>query len=257
MQNEKITLYTYATSPYGTKVYWALIYKRLAFHLVYVSPIHQKQIRFTNQKVVPVLRISDKWRLDSTALCRWLDELYPEPALTGRDEQEEAAIREADEWVTHNLIALGFRLMLDKDMRLPAFKAGRKLVKTLRETSGDVPWAMQFAWSTILSRVGFINRDAARTDMSKPFRRVQREIIEELDGKLTNADYIAGTDRPTYADIAAFAQLASATENDMKHLVRASDTPAIQAWFDRMVAAMPERCEPPLVPGRQPEFLTA
>lgn len=34
--------------------------------------------------------------------------------------------------------------MVNKDMRFPAFKAGRKLVKTLRDTSGDVPLAMQF-----------------------------------------------------------------------------------------------------------------
>lgn len=90
------------------KVYWALIYKPLDFDLVYISPIHRKQIRFTNQKVVPVLQIGSEWRLDSTPLCRRLDELYPKPALSGRDEQEEKVIREADEWVTHNLIAWAF-----------------------------------------------------------------------------------------------------------------------------------------------------
>jgi glutathione S-transferase len=256
MQDETITLYTYATSPYGAKVYWALIYKRVEFDIVYVSPLNQKEIKFTNQKVVPVLKVGSEWRLDSTPLCLWLEELCPSPSFAGNSEQEKRAIQEAHEWVTHNLIALGFRLMADDQMRSSAFKAGRKLVQTLRQTPAGVPWAFQFVWSTVLRQVAFIKRDAAMTDLTKPFWQVRPEIMDELNDKLTRSAYIAGTEQPSYADIAAFSRIATATEHNIEELIRASDTPAIQSWFERMLAAMPETYVPPLVPGQQPRFLT-
>ena len=97
-----ITLYTYALSPYGMKVYWALIYKRLPFTIRYVSPVDQEEIAFTTQHVVPVLQVGDEWRLDSGPICCWLDELYPEIIISGESESERQAIMEADKWISSN-----------------------------------------------------------------------------------------------------------------------------------------------------------
>ena len=47
-----IILYTYAASPYGMKVYWALVFKKMPFALQYVSPTDQKELAFTKQRVV-------------------------------------------------------------------------------------------------------------------------------------------------------------------------------------------------------------
>jgi len=115
---KSVTLYTYALSPYGMKVYWALIYKKIPFKLQYVSPRNQNEIAFTNQRVIPVLKVDDEWRLDSGPICQWLDELFPERPIAGSNEAEKQAITEADEWVTRNVIALSFRSVIDDDTKL-------------------------------------------------------------------------------------------------------------------------------------------
>lgn len=56
---ESVRLFTYANSPFGAKVYWALQFKRAAFELTYVNPLTRKEIAFTKQGVVPVLEIGE------------------------------------------------------------------------------------------------------------------------------------------------------------------------------------------------------
>ena len=55
-QTDNIELYTYALSPFGMKVYWTLIYKRVKFDLIYVTPRTLEEIAFTSQKQYPSSR---------------------------------------------------------------------------------------------------------------------------------------------------------------------------------------------------------
>ena len=66
-----ITLYTYALSPFGMKVYWALVLKKLPFSLVFVSPGEPVEIAFTGQRLVPVVTVGDQWKQDSTPIVQW------------------------------------------------------------------------------------------------------------------------------------------------------------------------------------------
>lgn len=248
MSKSKVTLYTYATSPYGIKVYWALIFKRIEFEIVYVNPFHQKEIEFTQQRVVPVLQVGSEWRLDSTPICLWLEELFPSQSYIGVNDLERDEIKKADDWVTRNLIGSTFRSLVDPDVRLEAFSIGRNLVKILRKTSKGVPWFMQFFWSTLLKRVPFIKKDAAMTDLSKPFSQIKSEIIDHLNQTLKSSDFLAGTDQPSYADISAFAQINFATLLDADILITSASSTEINAWYKRMEAIMPEKIEPILIP---------
>ena len=151
---------------------------------MYVNPFHQKEIGFTRQRVVPVLQVGSEWRLDSTPICLWLEELFPSHSYIGVNDLERDEIKKADDWVTRNLIGSTFRSLVDPDVRLEAFSIGRNLVKILRKTSKGVPWFIQFFWSTILKRVPFIKKDAAMTDLSKPFSQIKSEIIDHLNQTL-------------------------------------------------------------------------
>ena len=245
-----VTLYTYALSPFGMKVYWALIYKQIAFDLCYVSPRGHQEIAFTEQRVVPVLMIGDEWRLDSGPLCQWLDERFPATPFAGETDQERRDILLADQWVTENLIALGFRLAIDEDTKRAAFKNGRKLAQIMRQTSGGIPWWAQFVWSKYLRRTGFIRRAAAMTDMTKPFTEVAGEIVEAFDHRLGQTGFIAGTSAPSYADLAAFAQLACAADLKLNVTIGPDASPAISEWFERMLTLLPAAPTPPLIKGR-------
>ena len=50
---QPVHLYTFANSPFGAKVYWALIYKQIEFEITYVNPITTSEIRFSKQGIVP------------------------------------------------------------------------------------------------------------------------------------------------------------------------------------------------------------
>ena len=141
-----ITLYTYAASPYGMKVYWALIFKKMLFDLQYVSPTDQKELAFTNQRVVPVLKIGDEWCLDSGPIYCWLDEHNEEHLIAGADSAERQQTTEADNWVTNSVIGLSFRSFIDNGKPFSAFRNGRKLANVMRRTCGEIPWWAQFVW---------------------------------------------------------------------------------------------------------------
>ena len=65
-----VTLYGYPTSPYVTKVACYLKYKKIPFHFEAVNPITAKEIKFTSQRQIPVLKIGDEWRKDSAPLSK-------------------------------------------------------------------------------------------------------------------------------------------------------------------------------------------
>ena len=97
-------LYTYPTSPYGMKVGCYLKYKQLEYKFVPVNPVTNRQIRFTRQRQVPVLKIGDEWRKESSDLGIWLHELFPERPLLGQNEAQKHRIIEIDQWISHSFI---------------------------------------------------------------------------------------------------------------------------------------------------------
>lgn len=74
------------------KVYWALVFKDIEFKLQYVNPQDQREVSFTNQTIVPVVKIDEEWRMDSGPICCWLDERFPERPIAGSNDQERKAI---------------------------------------------------------------------------------------------------------------------------------------------------------------------
>lgn len=205
--SNQIELFTYALSPYGMKVYWALMYKAIGFDLRYVDPRSKREINFTKQPVVPVVKNGDEWKLDSGPICCWLDELYPERSIAGGDAQERAAILTADQWVTDNVIALGFRGVIENDKLFSAFRNGRILAQVMQKTSGNIPWWAQFVWVHLLRRTPFIINDASKTDKSMNLANCRDSTIKNLDKRLSKTGYIAETHGPSYADLSLFAQL--------------------------------------------------
>ena len=54
----KVTLYTFATSPYGLKVQAYLAYKRISYDIVYVDPFHPRRTLPVGRIVPPASAIS-------------------------------------------------------------------------------------------------------------------------------------------------------------------------------------------------------
>ena len=240
------------SSPYGMKVYWALAYKQLPFALVYVSPVNQSEIRFTQQRVVPVLRIDQEWRLDSGPLCQWLDERYPDRPVAGISAQQRDDIIAADDWVTRNIIGLSFRAAIDNDRPFSAFRNGRKLARVMRKTSGRIPWIAQFFWANSLRKTRFVIEDASQVDRSISLGACRQSILAELESRLGKTGFIAGTEQPSYADIALFAQLVSSSTFKLEGGLNAHSSPLVREFYGRMCGYFELSKSPELVPGWRP-----
>ncbi|MFK8183865.1 MAG: glutathione S-transferase family protein [Phormidesmis sp.] len=251
LQIPSIDLYTYALSPYGMKVYWTLIYKNLPFKLHYVHPISQKEIKFTKQKVVPVLKIDDEWKLDSTLICLWLDEQNPSLGFLGYEESQRKDVLAADQWITDTIIPLAFRSAIDNGGDGLAYRNGRKLFAAVAQTSGGVPSLLQYFWPIVTRQVKYVTREVAKLDAYKSIEAVRKDIEENFISRLNKTGFIAGTKTLSYADIVAFSQITMATALGMEGQLNTA-TPEILQWHRRMVDALPDNPKPALIPGWNP-----
>lgn len=250
------TLYTYALSPYGMKVYWALVYKQMPFRLQYVSPRDQKELSFTNQKIVPVVQIGDEWRLDSGPICCWLDEHCEGRPLSGSTCAERQLIVDADNWVTKNVIGLSFRAIIDNDASFSAFRNGRKLAQVMRSTSGGVPRWAQFVWVNLLRRTEFVVNDANQISRETPLAECRKAIAQKVEGCIERTGFLADTGQPSYADISLFAQLACNATFGLEGALSVFESPVLSDYYKRLAGYMNLDGMPDLVPGWQPFGVT-
>lgn len=249
MTELRTTLYTYAASPYGAKVYWFLKYKKLPFDLVYVSGLTQKQIEFTGQRMIPVLKVGDEWRLESTDHGLWLDELAPDRKISSHDENERARILELDAWVTAYMIDSMFRRAIGIDDYLTAMRDGGRISRLTQKTSGGSP-----AWITpirprLMRRADFIMRAADRLDRFKTIPDLDRAILDGLEEHLADGPFLGGFDAPTLADLSAYAQINLVSSLGLKGYPAYFSRPAIKAWIAAVEDLIEDQGAPELLPG--------
>ena len=145
---------------------------------------------------VPVLELDDgRFLAESRAICTYLESLYPEPNLMGRDGEERAFIEMADRQVELYLFA--------------------GIANCIRHTHPGL---------AVLEQPQFPDFGASQG-------RKFREVAHWLDGQLASRPYVAGK-RFTVADITAFCAIEFARlikfqpgNEGMAHL---------QAWRDRI-----------------------
>ena len=145
---------------------------------------------------VPVLELDDgRYLAESRAICAYLESVYPEPNLMGRDGEERAFIEMADRQIEFFLFA--------------------RIGDCIRHTHPGL---------AVLEQPQF-------PEFGKSQGLNMREIARWLDGHLASRLYVAG-ERFTIADITAFCAIEFArlirfrpADEGMSHL---------QAWRDRI-----------------------
>ena len=249
--SKKTKLSTYALSPYGMKVYWALIFKKVDFSLHYVGFKDQREISFTNQHIVPVVEIDDEWRIDSGPICCWLDEQFPDTLIAGSSDDERYAIL-ADDWVTKNVLGLSWRSIVDDDARFSAYRNCRILADHMDKTYGGVSWWMKLVWYWLLKRRPFVIRDASTVNRDISMAQCRAEIVEQLDERLGSTGFVAGTKTPSYADISMFSILVCTKTLEMEGALVPESSPAIEKFYHNMCSYIDLKGPPELVPGWHP-----
>ena len=147
--------------------------------------------------LLPVLELADGNILrESMAICRYIEELHPEPNLFGSDSWERAQV---EQWNRH----------AELELLLPA-------AQVFRNTH-------QF-W------VGRIKQSA---EFAEIMRELVLHRFEWLDGELANRPYIAGQ-RFTVADITALCGIDFGKVSNIR--IDAAQYPHLAAWHERVSA---------------------
>ena len=102
-----LELHQFRHSAFCLKVRMAMQAKGLSFREVEVTPgIGQVSLfRLSGQRQVPVLVDGDDVVSDSSAICRYLEEMRPEPALIPADPKQRAQMQLIEDWADTTLAA--------------------------------------------------------------------------------------------------------------------------------------------------------
>lgn len=228
-----VTLYGYATSPFVQKVYTVLCYRQLQFETVFVNPITNQQLAFSGGRQVPALTIGDELRRESTAICFWLDEVFPQHSLTPDDPARQAQVEEICNWVDQRLIFVNFLGLNRLRNPLKLCIIGWRLGSVVRATSGTTT-RQKWLWPLVLKKAKFIQRMVAESDWQGSVSELLDSNRQQLSAYLGDSDYLAGSSRPGIADCCAFGPLAHGYMLGSPTIDYYRQDPAIDAWFIRM-----------------------
>lgn len=240
-----LTLYTFATSPYGLKVQAYLAYKRLSYSTVYADPFRLRQILPVG-RTVPVLSIDGEHRSDSQDIASWLDERFPERPLFPRGDHE-TRIRAFDDWVQHCLITANFKFARPgMTAALPvqianAWRLGAVMHQTI---PGAIGWRRAL-WPLVLRNAPFIVREAARAPRGT-LRDTARTVRRRLEAELSDGPFLCGRGAPSVADLSAYACITPGYELGLVGGGALLKRPKIRAWAERVHATLDPAL--PLVP---------
>lgn len=246
--SQPIKLYTFALSPFGVKVYWALRAKGLDFELIYVEPFRAPEIKFTGQIEVPVLAIGDDWKLDSTPIIRWLDERYPDTPLAGRNETERAKIGEMDDWVSHRFIPSFFRHTVNNRDLVASVPTGYTLARQMRDTSG-LPLPLFWIWPIVLRTAGFIRHEVRKVRDFRTVEEMDEAMMSDLETYLADGPFMGGFEVPTLADVSAYAQIHSNIALPLRGALDFRTSDIVNQWMQRVETTLVHENAPALYEG--------
>jgi len=250
--SERVTLYSYAMSPFAAKVHAFLLYKQLDFECFYVNPLRvRRELPLGHQ--VPVVRIGQESRADSTPIGLWLDERFPETQrlLPGPGAEREQLLK-VDAWISDRLIPGSFRAYPGPG--LDRFRNGWRLGSVMARTAnGGLPWIVRAVWPLLVPRVGFVRRLVARANDGLPLAESKRALNEAFLGHLDGGPFVCGRTAPSLPDFSAYPQFALYWAYDFHGAREIAEYPELMAWLARMRPFVSG--DPPLVPahlGRRP-----
>lgn len=237
---EKITLYGYTTSPFVRKVSCYLYYKGLPFDFVGVSPFKpEKTIGFTGGSQVPVLKIEDEWRLDSSKIGLWLDEIFPEKPLVFGTTDERDKIAEIDAWASDQFIpGMFFRWAIDGKLDAAFCKCAWRLADIVSD-GATLPYLVKKAWPFLIRRAPFIVHMVNQLDRTEPLEAMQLRLFMELVQHLGEGPYLGGLPKPSLADFAIYPQIMFYYQVGLVESLPILEHPTVGPWLKRMDGHLP------------------
>ncbi len=172
--------------------------------------------------VVPTLVHDDVPIVDSSVIIEYLDDTFPNPALSPADNKEHAHMRS---WMRY------FEEVPTQAIRVPTFNA--LLAERLREMGEEkfealtaaMPVRKQFYRRMNLEKGGFNERD------TEDARQRLRSTLERVNDAVMNSNWICG-DLFTLADITLMPTVVRL--EDLGLASSWNDLPGVAAWYERL-----------------------
>lgn len=241
----RVTLYTYAMSPYASKVHCFLLYKRVPFECFYINPFRVREDLPVGRQI-PVVTIDGESRADSTPIGLWLDERFPDQLrLLPESGAERDELLKIDGWISDCLIPSSFRYFPGDGLNkwLNGWKLSSVMAKTAQ---GGLPLALRLAWPYFVQRVTFVRRLLEIADDGLPLRESKDKIYRQFISRLEGGPFLLGRRAPSLPDLAAYPQFALFYMTGFRGSMDILDYPELMSWLTRMAPFVSGA--PPLVP---------
>lgn len=238
VKSSPITLYACAVGPHCAIVNCILDYKHLEFNVIHVDPVSRGQIGFTGQRHLPVLRIGEHWRTDSTHIALWLEELYPRRPVLGASPGDRLAILELHRWVTDSVLPAMLRRRLERRGPGDTLRTGWRLAAVLHRARRLPRWR-RLAWPWYLRgqrrMPAAVDRFRTGESLEAMAERICRECLEQLRG----GPFLGGRECPSLADLAVYPQLVADYLLGLGPAPLWQGSEPLRAWLRRVQAELP------------------
>ncbi len=192
-----LELYQFELSQYSEKVRFLLDYKGLAYRKIEVTPgVGQIEVfRLSGQRQVPVLKDGNIIIADSTAIAKYLDQEYPEPALIPGEPKQRGLCLLMEEWADESIGVKSRKAIFNGISQDQNFRTA--LLPT--STPDFVKNLVQSVPGDLLKTFG-IGLGAGPDVINSAMDSIKQDL-EALCLLLENSPYLVG-DQPTLADFA-------------------------------------------------------
>lgn len=201
----QIKFFSFALSPYALKVNCYLIFLGVEYETLFVNPLTMRK-EIPVGSTIPVLTINDESRNESTEIGLWLNEIFPDKELVPAVLKDK--VIEIDDWVSHRLIPHAFREFIGHDDTLPKRASKRwKLSQVLDQTSPNgISGLFRFLHLLFVGQT-FVKGLVSTTDKSRHLSDLKQELAQEFEKFLEGGPFLAGSDKPTLADLSVYPQV--------------------------------------------------
>ena len=225
-------LYGGGGSPYSQKMRGILLYRRLPFDWIQITPAIRAEIQHDGPPVIPILRLPEDGSLhvDSTPMALLLEERHSERSILPTDPAMEyicLLIEDmADEWVTKMMFHYRWNLEIDQ-----AYSSRQIISDNSPGLRGEaLSKAARAIRDRQISRMPWVGC----TPKNKPIiEQGFHELLAILDRFDTRDEYLFGT-RPSLADFGLFGQLKTLASDHTPMMIMRSTVPSVYDWVRRL-----------------------
>ena len=234
---KSVTLFGYANSPYVRKTACFLYYKGIEFEHAPVNPIEpDKTIGFTNGTRVPVLKIDDDWKLESSEHAYWLDEIFPEKPLCPSDHKHQ--IESIDKWISNTFLTSIFRQAIDGEFDL-RFRYRAWRLAALISAHTPLPEEIRNFWPDALRTVPFIQEMSKHINLEESHEDMKVRIRSELVEHIGDGPFIGGFEQPTMLDFAVYPNAFWHYMYGVEEEMRVGTDSVTKSWLQRVSKHLP------------------